>query len=77
MEKSALKSLIYGGINELMQNERYYRYSKVGRGYCHWTDDGKKVMSEFMDEMAWHIYQTEQESLDTRSKEILLKELKS
>lgn len=77
MEKSAVKSLIYGGVNELMQNERYYRYSKVGREYCRWTEDGKKAMWEFMDEMAWHIYQTEQESLDTRSKEMLLKELKS
>lgn len=77
MEKSAIKSLIYGGINELMQNERYYRYSKVGREYCRWTDEGLKAISEFMNEMAFYIYESEQESLDQRSKDILLKELKS
>lgn len=77
MEKTAIKSLIYGGINELMQNEKYYRYSKIGREYCRWTDEGKKALSEFMGDMSFYIYESEQKSLDDRSKDILLKELKS
>ena len=77
MEKPAIKSLIYGGINELMQNDKYYRYSKIGREYCRWTEEGKKAVAEFMTDMAHYIYEAEQESLDARSKDILLKELKS
>lgn len=77
MEKPAIKNIIYGGINELMQNERYYRHSKIGRGYCRWTAEGLEAVSEFMNEMAFYIYEAEQESLDQRSKDILLKELKS
>ena len=77
MEKPAIKSLIYGGINELMQNDKYYRYSKIGREYCRWTEEGQKALAEFMGDMAYYVYKAEQESLDTPSKEILLRELKS
>jgi len=77
MEKPAIKSLIYGGINELMQNEKYYRYSKIGREYCRWTDEGKKALNEFMSDIAYYVYEAEQASLDQRSKEIMLKELSS
>lgn len=77
MDKLAIKSLIYGGINELMQNEKYYRYSEIGREYCRWTEEGRQVLTEFMADMAYYIYQSEQKSLDDRSKDILLKELRS
>ena len=77
MEKPVIKSLIYGGINELMQNEKYYRYSKIGREYCRWTEEGKRALEEFMSDMTFHVYEAEQESLDQRSKDIMLKELKS
>jgi hypothetical protein len=77
MEKPVIKSLIYGGINELMQNERYYRYSKIGREYCRWTEEGQQALNEFMAEMTFHLYEAEQKSLDDRSKDILLRELKS
>ena len=77
MEKPAIKSLIYGGINELMQNEKYYRYSKIGREYCRWTEEGKQALTDFMSDMAFYVYQAEQELLDQRSKDLLLKELAS
>ena len=43
MEKQAVKDLMYGSLNELMQNRRYYYYSSIGAEYCHWTDEGKVV----------------------------------
>jgi DNA-binding PadR family transcriptional regulator len=77
MEKPAIKSVIYGGINELMQNEKYYRYSHIGRNYCRWTEEGQKALNDFMNEMTFYIYEAEQKSLDDRSKDLLLKELKA
>ena len=77
MEKQAIKELMYGGVNELMQNRRYYYHSSVGMNYSHWTTEGKTAMEEFMKEMTQYIYDAEQKSLDERAKELVLKELKS
>jgi hypothetical protein len=77
MEKQAIKELIYGGINEMMQNSKYYYHSSVGRSYSNWTPTGEAAMKEFMAEMTKFIYDAEQASLDNRSKDMLLKALKS
>lgn len=77
MEKQAIKELMYGGVNELMQNRRYYYHSTVGRNYSHWTEEGKEAMTTFMREITQYIHDAEQRSLDQRAKEMVLKELKS
>ena len=77
MEKAAIKSLMYGGINELMNNSRYYYTSSVGRNYCHWTDEGKVALNQFMQDMTHYIREAEDAELDRRAKEQVLKELKS
>ena len=77
MEKRAIKELMYGGVNELMQNSRYYYRSSVGQNYSHWTTEGKTAMDEFMLEITKYIYDAEQRSLNERAKELVLKELKS
>ena len=77
MEKQAIKELMYGGINELMQNRRYYYHSTIGKNYSHWTDEGKEAMGKFMVEMTQHIRDAEEAELDKRAKDLVLKELKS
>lgn len=77
MEKQAIKELIYGGINELMQNSRYYYHSNVGSDYSKWTPDGKLAVQEFLEQITKFIHDAEQAALDDRSKDILLKTLKS
>jgi hypothetical protein len=77
MEKQAIKELMYGGVNELMQNRRYFYRSSVGKNYSHWTEEGKVAMDTFMREITQYIYDAEQRSLDQRAKEMVLKELKS
>lgn len=77
MEKQAIKELMYGGVNELMQNRRYYHHSSVGRNYSNWTAEGKQAMEAFMREMTQYIYDAEQRSLGERAKEMVMKELKS
>lgn len=76
MRKSAIKDLCYGGLEELLNNNRFYYHSSVGAGYSHLTDDGKAAVVEFMDMIAWKIKEAAYEDLDRRAKEQVLNELK-
>jgi hypothetical protein len=76
MEKSAIKELMYGGINELMQNNRYYYRSSVGRGYSKWTEHGEQALKEFVSEISHLINEAEEQALDQRAKQLVIEELK-
>jgi len=76
MDKQAVKELMFGGINELMRNSRYYYHSSTGQHYCRWTDDGKKALLEYMDLMGWKLREAEELDLKEKSKQLVLKGLK-
>ena len=76
MEKSAIKDLVYGGMEELINNNRYYYHSSVGRDYSHLTDQGKEAVAEFMGLMAWQIRKANEADLERRAKEQVLSALK-
>jgi hypothetical protein len=76
MDKLAVKELIYGGINELIHNDKYYRHSPVGPEYCRFTDVGKIALEEFMAQMAVNMRKAENEELNRRSKEMVIQGLK-
>lgn len=76
MEKGAIKDIVYGGLEELVNNGKYYYRSSVGRDYSHLTDAGKEAVSEFMDAMAWKIHEANNADLDRRAKEQVLNTLK-
>lgn len=75
MEKQAIKDLMYGSLNELMQNRRYYSRSSVGPEYSRWTEEGQVVLKQYMSEITKLIYIADQNELDSRAKELVLKEL--
>lgn len=77
MEKQAIKEIMYGSINELMHNKKFYYRSSVGRQYSHWTDEGKQALMDHVEMITAYIYDAEENDLDNRSKDILLKTLKS
>lgn len=76
MEKIALKDLAYGALLELMRNSRYYYHSTAGEVYSHWTEEGKIVLAEFMNGIAWKMLQAEEDDLNKRAKEQTLAALK-
>ncbi len=76
MEKSAIQSLVYGGLTELIKNDRYYYRSSVGAGYSHFTDNGQKALIEYMNMVAFEIHKAEEESLNNRAKQMVIEELK-
>jgi hypothetical protein len=77
MEKTALKHFIYGGIEEIIRDPRYYYYSKIGEQYSHFTEAGQAAVLEFMNNMAYKIRQAEEADLEKRAQEQTLAALKS
>ena len=77
MEKGALKHLIYGGIEEILRDRRYYYYSSVGENYSHWTEEGREAVAEFMANMAYKIRAAEEADLERRAREQTMAALKS
>jgi hypothetical protein len=76
MQKGAIKDLCYGGMEELLNNSRYYYHSSVGAGYSHLTDEVKDAVVEFMNLMAWKIKEANEDDLDRRAKQQVLDQLK-
>ena len=76
MDKHAVKDLMFGGINELMRNRKYYYHSDVGQTYSYWTDEGKEALQEYMTIMGWKLKEAEEADLKKRSKELIMQGLK-
>ena len=76
MDKQAVKDVIFGGINELMRNRRYYYHSTVGASYSHWTEEGQAALVQYMNVMGWQLKEAEEAELNQRSKDMVIKGLK-
>ena len=76
MQKGAIKDLIYGGLEEILNNNKYYYHSSIGASYSHLTEDGKEAIVEFMDLMSWKIKEANETDLDRRAKQQVLDQLK-
>lgn len=76
MQKSAIKDIVYGGLEELIRNRNYYYHSSVGAGYSHLTEEGRAAVAEFMDIMAFKMKEAEDADLDFRAKQQVLDQLK-
>lgn len=76
MKRSVTKDVVYGGLLEILKNERCYRISSVGREYSGLTELGKDTIVEYLGDMAWKIIQAEREELDARAKQMVFDELK-
>lgn len=76
LEKNAVKDLFYGGILEILKNRDYYYNSSIGSNYNHFTEKGKQTMDEYLNCMAAMMIKAEEESLNKRAKELVIKGLK-
>ncbi len=76
LEKNAVKELLYGGLNEILQNKQYYYNSSIGANYNHFTDSGKEAVQEYIKNMAAMMLVAEEISLNRRAKDLVIKGLK-
>lgn len=61
---------------EIMNNRQYYYKSGAGQGYSHFTEEGEKALVEYANLVSWKMIEAENEELNARSKEIVMKTLK-
>jgi hypothetical protein len=76
MDRTAIKDLLYGGMLELMRNRQYYYNSGVNSSYNSWTDEGKEALADYMTLVAGKMWEAEQVELDSRARELVVRELK-
>lgn len=76
LDKRAVKELLYGGINEIIQNREFYYNSGISNTYNHFTEAGKAAMDAYMKQMVNMMLEAEEESLNKRAKELVVKGLK-
>jgi hypothetical protein len=76
MDRDAVKDLVYGGLQELLKDKKYYRYSDIGPDYSHLTDEGTKVVVDLVNVLGYRIRKAEEEDLDERAKRQVLDKLK-
>jgi hypothetical protein len=76
MDRGAAKDLLYGGLVEMMQNRDLYYTSAMGAKYSHWTERGTLAVTEHILNMTQCIHKAENEMLDERAKQLVMKELK-
>jgi len=68
--------MMFGAVLELSRNGRYYYHSGVGASYCHWTEQGKEALLEYMETMAYKIKEAEEAELHKRAKDQTMAALK-
>jgi len=76
MDKQAIKEVMYGGVKELMNNRHYFYRSGVSKEFSHFTTEGAEAVQSFVTDMARYIYEAEDQELDRRAKDMVMKELK-
>lgn len=76
MNRSAIKDILYGGLTGLMDNNKFYRFSPVGKDYCKWTDEGQAALMEYMQFICAEIAIVEAEELNKLAKKLVIDGLK-
>ena len=76
LAQDANRSTIYGAMLEITKNPRLWRSSPVGREYCHFTDEGKEVIVDLMQDLLRTVDTLDRKVVDQRAKDIVFETLK-
>jgi hypothetical protein len=76
LAQEADKDKVYGALKEFTKNERLWRSSPVGREYSHFTDEGREVIADMMQDILRTVDVLERKAVDQRAKEMVFETLK-
>lgn len=76
LAQDANRSVVYGAMIEITKNPRLWRNSPVGREYCHFTEEGREVIVDLMQDLLRTVAVLERKAVDQRAKEITIDILK-
>ena len=69
------KGTVYGALLEFTRNPRLWRSSPVGREYSHFTEEGREVIADMMQDLLRTVDVLERKALDQRAKDIVFETL--
>ena len=76
LAQEANKGTVYGAMLEITKNPRLWRSSPVGREYCHFTEEGREVITDLMQDLLRTVDAIDRRVVDQRAKEITIEALK-
>lgn len=76
LAQEANRGTVYGAMLEITKNPRLWRSSPVGREYCHFTEEGREVIADLMQDILRTVDVLEKRAVDQRAKEITFDILK-
>jgi hypothetical protein len=76
MNKLPFEKQIYAGLMEILRDDYFY-YQGYAKEYNHFTEEGNAAVIEYITMMAPHMLKREEDALDYRAKQMVIKELKS
>jgi hypothetical protein len=77
LKKQAVKDVLYGGLLELMRDERFFYYSTVNHSYSHWTEEGQQALLEYMQANSQLMLICDETELDERARRLVISGLKA
>ena len=76
LAQEANRGTVYGAMLEITKNPRLWRSSPVGREYCHFTEEGREVIADLMQDLLRTVDALDRKVLDQRAKDIVFETLK-
>jgi hypothetical protein len=77
MNHEVIGGAVYASLLTTLNNSKFYYHSPVGSTYSHLTDEGRKAVLGLIELYACPMLAAENEMLDERAKEIVIRELKT
>lgn len=76
LAQEADKDKVYGALKEFTRNPKLWRSSNVGREYCHFTDEGREIIVDTLQDLLRTVDVLERKALEQRAREVVWDELK-
>jgi len=76
LAQEADKDKVYGFLKEFVKNPRLWRASPVGREYSHFTDEGREVVADMMQDILRTVDVLERKVVNQRARELVFETLK-
>ena len=76
LAQDANRSTVYGAMLEITKNPRLWRHSNVGREYSYFTEEGREVIADLMQDILRTVDVLERKALEQRAKELVIDTLR-
>ena len=76
LAQEADKDRVYGALREFSRNEKFWHSSSVGREYSRFTDAGREVVVDMMQDILRTVDVLERKACDQQAKELVFETLK-